>query len=138
LPQFRPRAPVEDEESATERDEAATPSRGAHEPREMVRVSAGLLEQLVNLAGESSIIRSRVEQGMNDFSTSLERMEITIERVREQLRRLEIETETQCCSDTRSIRDRTTRIRSARDGSLLSASSNCRGRCRKAHPTCWI
>ncbi len=65
------------------------------EPREMVRVSAGLLEQLVNLAGESSIIRSRVEQGMNDFSTSLEEMEITIERVREQLRRLEIETETQ-------------------------------------------
>ncbi len=61
----------------------------------MVRVSAGLLEQLVNLAGESSIIRSRVEQGMNDFSTSLEEMEITIERVREQLRRLEIETETQ-------------------------------------------
>jgi chemosensory pili system protein ChpA (sensor histidine kinase/response regulator) len=32
---------------------------------------------------------------MNDFSTSLEEMEITIERVREQLRRLEIETETQ-------------------------------------------
>ncbi len=60
-----------------------------------MRVSAGLLEQLVNLAGESSIIRSRVEQGMNDFSTSLEEMETTIERVREQLRRLEIETETQ-------------------------------------------
>ena len=91
--------PVEAEEPAeseTERDEAAAaPGRGAHEPREMVRVSAGLLEQLVNLAGESSIIRSRVEQGMNDFSTSLEEMEITIERVREQLRRLEIETETQ-------------------------------------------
>ncbi len=92
------RTPVETEapaETETERDEAAAPSHGAHEPREMVRVSAGLLEQLVNLAGESSIIRSRVEQGMNDFSTSLEEMEITIERVREQLRRLEIETETQ-------------------------------------------
>ena len=93
-----PRAPVEPEEAVeadTERDEVVARSRGAQEPREMVRVSAGLLEQLVNLAGEASIIRSRVEQGMNDFSTSLEEMEITIERVREQLRRLEIETETQ-------------------------------------------
>ena len=92
-----PRAPVEEEsaEAETERDDVATRSRGAQEPRELVRVSASLLEQLVNLAGESSIIRSRVEQGMNDFSTSLEEMEITIERVREQLRRLEIETETQ-------------------------------------------
>jgi chemosensory pili system protein ChpA (sensor histidine kinase/response regulator) len=80
-----------------EAEEPAKPARGraAPEPREQVRVSAGLLEQLVNLAGESSIIRSRVEQGMNDFSTSLEEMETTIERVREQLRRLEIETETQ-------------------------------------------
>ncbi|HEY6599968.1 MAG TPA: response regulator, partial [Pseudomonadales bacterium] len=80
-----------------EAEEPAKPARGraTPEPREQVRVSAGLLEQLVNLAGESSIIRSRVEQGMNDFSTSLEEMETTIERVREQLRRLEIETETQ-------------------------------------------
>ena len=88
--------PVETAASAIDHDEE--PARGraaAADAREMVRVSAGLLEQLVNLAGESSIIRSRVEQGMNDFSTSLEEMEITIERVREQLRRLEIETETQ-------------------------------------------
>jgi len=82
---------------AEEPEEAEEPARArnAQESREMVRVSAGLLEQLVNLAGESSIIRSRVEQGMNDFGTSLEEMEITIDRVREQLRRLEIETETQ-------------------------------------------
>jgi chemosensory pili system protein ChpA (sensor histidine kinase/response regulator) len=80
----------------TEREPApARRSGAASESRELVRVSAALLEQLVNLAGESSIIRSRVEQGMNDFSTSLEEMETTIERVREQLRRLEIETETQ-------------------------------------------
>ena len=64
-------------------------------PQEMVRVSAALLEELVNLAGESSIVRARAEQGMSDFSASLEEMETTIERVREQLRRLEIETEAQ-------------------------------------------
>jgi chemosensory pili system protein ChpA (sensor histidine kinase/response regulator) len=71
-----------------------TPAR-TNEPREMVRVAATLLEELVNLAGENSIIRSRIEQVINDFSGSLSEMETTIERVREQLRRLEIETEAQ-------------------------------------------
>ena len=64
-------------------------------PQEMVRVGAGLLEELVNLAGESSIVRARIEQGMSDFTGSLDEMETTIERLREQLRRLEIETEAQ-------------------------------------------
>jgi chemosensory pili system protein ChpA (sensor histidine kinase/response regulator) len=63
--------------------------------QEMVRVGSGLLEELVNLAGESSIVRARVEQGMSDFTNALEEMETTIERLREQLRRLEIETEAQ-------------------------------------------
>tara|TARA_A100001037_G_scaffold42772_1_gene33757 strand:+ start:18955 stop:24762 length:5808 start_codon:yes stop_codon:yes gene_type:complete len=63
--------------------------------KEMVRVGAGLLEELVNLAGESSIVRARVEQDMSDFTSALDEMEVTIERVREQLRRLQIETEAQ-------------------------------------------
>jgi chemosensory pili system protein ChpA (sensor histidine kinase/response regulator) len=63
--------------------------------QEMVRVGSGLLENLVNLAGESSIVRARIEQGMSDFTASLDEMEITIDRLREQLRRLEIETEAQ-------------------------------------------
>ena len=62
---------------------------------EMVRVGAALLEELVNLAGENSIVRARIEQGMSDFTGALDEMETTIERLREQLRRLEIETETQ-------------------------------------------
>lgn len=66
--------------------------------QEMVRVSATLLEDLVNLAGESSIVRARVEQGINDFGGALEEMETTIERLREQLRQLEIETETRVSS----------------------------------------
>ncbi len=63
--------------------------------QEMVRVGSSLLEELVNLAGENSILRARVEQGMSDFTGALDEMETTIERLREQLRRLEIETETQ-------------------------------------------
>jgi len=64
-------------------------------PQESVRVSAPLLEELVNLAGETSITRGRLEQQTSDFSHTLEEMAATIERLREQLRRMEIETEAQ-------------------------------------------
>ncbi len=68
------------------------------EPRtgqEMVRVRSALLEGLVNLAGENSILRARIEQGMGDFAAALDEMETTINRTKEQVRRLEIETEAQ-------------------------------------------
>ncbi|PXX93250.1 hybrid sensor histidine kinase/response regulator [Marinobacter vulgaris] len=64
-------------------------------PQETIRVSAPLLDELVNLAGETSITRGRLEQQTSDFSHNLEEMAATIERLREQLRRMEIETETQ-------------------------------------------
>jgi len=60
-----------------------------------IRVSAPLLDDLVNLAGETSIARGRLEQQTSDFSHTLEEMAATIERLREQLRRMDIETETQ-------------------------------------------
>jgi chemosensory pili system protein ChpA (sensor histidine kinase/response regulator) len=74
-------------------ESAPLPAERSHQ--EMVRVGSALLEELVNLAGENSILRARIEQGMSDFTGALDEMEITIERLREQLRRLEIETETQ-------------------------------------------
>jgi chemosensory pili system protein ChpA (sensor histidine kinase/response regulator) len=61
--------------------------------QEMVRVSADLLEELVGLAGESSITRGRIEQQITDFGESLQEMEETITRIRDQVRRLEIEAE---------------------------------------------
>jgi chemosensory pili system protein ChpA (sensor histidine kinase/response regulator) len=64
-------------------------------PQETIRVSAPLLDELVNLAGETSITRGRLEQQTSDFSHNLDEMAATIERLREQLRRMEIETETQ-------------------------------------------
>ncbi|WP_018403621.1 Hpt domain-containing protein [Marinobacter gelidimuriae] len=63
--------------------------------QETIRVSAPLLDNLVNLAGETSIARGRLEQQTSDFSHTLEEMAATIERLREQLRRMDIETETQ-------------------------------------------
>jgi len=64
-------------------------------PQELVRVSADLLDSLVNLAGETSIGRGRLEQQVNDFSFTLEEMDDTLERLRDQLRRLDQETEAQ-------------------------------------------
>jgi len=60
-----------------------------------VRVTAGLLDSLVNLAGETSITRGLLEQQISDFSHTLSEMQATIDRLREQLRRMDIETEAQ-------------------------------------------
>lgn len=67
-------------------------------PQEQVRVPAELLEDLVNLAGETSIFRGRVEQQVSDFAFTLNEMEATIDRVRDQLRRLDTETQAQILS----------------------------------------
>ena len=63
--------------------------------QETIRVSAPLLDELVNLAGETSITRGRLETQTSDFGHTLDEMAATIERLREQLRRMEIETEAQ-------------------------------------------
>src|SRR5690554_3939180 len=66
--------------------------------QESVKVPAALLEELVNLAGETCIFRGRIEQQVTDISHTLNDMESTIERVRDQLRRLDMETQAQILS----------------------------------------
>ncbi|TAL11096.1 MAG: hypothetical protein EPO03_00500, partial [Porticoccaceae bacterium] len=65
------------------------------EPREMVKIAAPILDNLVNLVGETSISRSRIEQQLHQFRALLEEMEITVTRFRDQVRHLSLETETQ-------------------------------------------
>ncbi|WP_438970598.1 Hpt domain-containing protein [Methylophaga sp.] len=62
---------------------------------EQVRVRADLLDYLTNFAGEVSISRDRVTQQHNAMRTQLHEMEETVARLHDQLRNLEIETETQ-------------------------------------------
>ncbi|MNQ49940.1 Chemotaxis protein CheA [compost metagenome] len=78
--------------------EAAQDAAARRAPQELVKVPADLLEGLVNLAGETSIFRGRVEQQVSDFGFTLSEMEATIDRVRDQLRRLDIETQAQILS----------------------------------------
>ena len=62
---------------------------------ELARVDAELLNQLLNGAGEVSIARSRVEQQLGSVEFNLGELSRTVTRLKEQLRKLEIETETQ-------------------------------------------
>ncbi len=66
--------------------------------QELVRVKAELLNDLVNNAGEVNIYNSRFNQQLTDFGYNLGEFDQTVERLRDQLRNLEIETENQILS----------------------------------------
>ena len=61
----------------------------------MIRVRSDLLDSLVNYAGEVSIYRSRLEQQISTFRFNLVEFDQTVSRLRDQLRKLEMETEAQ-------------------------------------------
>ena len=68
---------------------------GARAPQEQVRIRADLLDRLVNYAGEVAIYRARLEQQLGAFRSAMFEMEQTNARLRDQLRRLDAETEAQ-------------------------------------------
>jgi chemosensory pili system protein ChpA (sensor histidine kinase/response regulator) len=68
---------------------------GVRAPQEQVRIRADLLDRLVNYAGEVAIYRSRLEQQLAAFRSTAAEMEQTNLRLRDQLRRLDSETEAQ-------------------------------------------
>ena len=68
---------------------------GQPERVEMARVDADLLDQLLNISGEASIARSRLEQQLGSIDFNLGELSRTVTRLKEQLRSLEIETEAQ-------------------------------------------
>jgi chemotaxis protein histidine kinase CheA len=63
-----------------------------------IRVPASLIDKLTNLAGELSISKAQMEQQQGIIKNHLAEMEQTVIRLRDQLRRLEIETEAQIIS----------------------------------------
>ncbi|MFM7273355.1 MAG: hybrid sensor histidine kinase/response regulator, partial [Gammaproteobacteria bacterium] len=89
-PAVAPAAPRISAAAPAEAARAAAPVRD-----EVVRVSAQLLEDLVNLAGETSISRGRVEEQVSELGKLFDDMQGTIERLQSQVRRLDIATEAQ-------------------------------------------
>ena len=75
--------------AAPERLQAATSA---------VRVRAPLLDRLVNQAGEISITRSRIESEVKQIKSSLGDLTENLERLRGQLRDIELQAETQMSS----------------------------------------
>jgi len=109
-PIIEPAAPMAEHESADAEaggevfaapPAAAAPLPPGREPVvvaervEMARVNAELLDQLLNNAGEVSIARARLEQQFGSIEFNLGELSRTVTRLKEQLRKLEIETEAQ-------------------------------------------
>ena len=92
-PAARPEA--EPEPAATASERLVPPPPAAPERQEFARIDAELLEELLNAAGEISIYHSRLSQQVNSIDFNLAELEQTVSRLRDQLRKLEIETETQ-------------------------------------------
>jgi chemosensory pili system protein ChpA (sensor histidine kinase/response regulator) len=87
-------APAEAETVA----ETAAPLPGreaAPERAEMARVDAELLDSMLNNAGEASIFRARLEQQLASVEFNLAELGRVVQRFKDQLRKLEIETEAQ-------------------------------------------
>lgn len=78
----------------------APPSESASRPfvkrsRDVIRVRSDQLDRMVNNAGEISIYRTRLEQQNGEMAFSLNELDQTVARLRQQLRVMEIETEAQ-------------------------------------------
>ena len=79
----------------TEAEQTASTTKPATSNNKQVRVKAELLDFLTNFAGEVNISRDRVSQQNTAMRQELSEMESTVERLQEQLRKLEMETEAQ-------------------------------------------
>ncbi len=67
-------------------------------PGAQIRVGAELMDKLVNFAGEISIYRSRLEQQLGHVRFNLKEVDVTVQRLKEQLRKMDIESEAQMAS----------------------------------------
>ena len=100
-PEPKPKRSVRKKVKARPKAEPATQKPAAvqgvrqEQRQEFARIDAELLEDLLNAAGEISIYHSRLTQQVGLIEFHVEELEQTISRLREQLRKLEIETEAQ-------------------------------------------
>jgi chemosensory pili system protein ChpA (sensor histidine kinase/response regulator) len=82
-----------DSDGAVQPTERAAPANSA-----AVRVRGSLLDRLVNQAGEVSITRARIDADVKVLQNSLNDLTESLERMRKQLRDLELQAETQMAS----------------------------------------
>jgi len=81
-----------------EEAQPAPAPEGASAPAPLVRVRADILDRLVNQAGEVAISRSRLENEVGALRTSLADFNENLNRLRRQLREVEVQAESQIAS----------------------------------------
>jgi chemosensory pili system protein ChpA (sensor histidine kinase/response regulator) len=86
-----PAAPVGAEAGAP----VTTETAAAAPPRPALKASPDLLDRLINEAGEISIARSRLENALFHYKMTAQELTTNVERLRGQLRELEMQAETQ-------------------------------------------
>ena len=87
---------------------AAEPAARVLAPRiaaQAVRVRAGLLDRLVNQAGEITISRARLENEIAAIRASVGDLSDNLERLRQQVREIEIQAEAQMTAQVQAARD---------------------------------
>jgi chemosensory pili system protein ChpA (sensor histidine kinase/response regulator) len=87
--------PAREFREITERTSAASDDAGAGA---QIRVAAELMDKLVNYSGEISIYRSRLEQQLGTVRFNLKEVDATVQRLRDQLRKMDMESEAQMMS----------------------------------------
>lgn len=92
------------------RPSASGDGAGRDERRDLARVDAGLLNRLLNGAGEVSIGRSRLEQQLSSVEFNLTELARVVQRMKSHLRKLELESEAQIAN-----RDSTSQARAGFD-----------------------
>ncbi|MGM0563035.1 MAG: Hpt domain-containing protein [Pseudomonadota bacterium] len=88
-------ATVEEDPNAKRFADAAAPAAMTGTIADQVRVRSDRLDSLVNSAGEVSVYHSRLHQQLGGFGFNLNELEQTVERIREQVRQVSIETDAQ-------------------------------------------
>jgi len=87
--------PLEADSALPPAAQPAAPDRRTAERAETARVDASLLDVLLNGAGEINIFQSRLTQQLQSIEFHLGELGSTVSRLRDQLRKLEAETEAQ-------------------------------------------
>jgi len=81
--------------AATEAESAAANLRHSNRKTQFLRMRADVLDRLINEAGEISIIRSRIDKEVIGFKNTSHDLTESVSRMRNYLRELELEADTQ-------------------------------------------
>lgn len=101
----KPVAAAEESEVSSKPTEKSADKDSEMDAEDRIRVRVTLIDKLTSLAGELSISRAHMEQQQGSVKNNLGEMEQTVIRLRDQLRRLDIETEAQIMSSFRDMPD---------------------------------